>query len=272
MAHSYEYAVLTAVPNPRRGERVNVGIVVFLPDRTDVRFKHAEYKLRALTGENWGVYIESMESSIKRLTAGNAQERLKQLNAIEPLLQPSELGHLRAANDAQYETQIEQILASLVALPKREKTETKTRINTEISKEFRRLRLLAQGDESIEDHKIVRDFAIDAEENLVADFALKNGKLIVTSTLDLRKQASSLAEAALKSITLDKATRKYHDAVKTVGVYVVDQGMKETFKPQISMLGDYAELLYDWGDRDERDEFKRRVFDALKFTTGNGFF
>ena len=53
MAHTYEYAVLTAVPNPRRGERVNVGIIVFRDDRIDVRFKEAVYKLRALTGENW---------------------------------------------------------------------------------------------------------------------------------------------------------------------------------------------------------------------------
>jgi hypothetical protein len=51
MARSYKYAVLTAVPNPRRGERVNVGIIVFRPDGFDVRFKQAEYKLRALTGE-----------------------------------------------------------------------------------------------------------------------------------------------------------------------------------------------------------------------------
>jgi hypothetical protein len=211
-----------------------------------------------------------MEASIKQLIVGPSQERLKQLKAMEPLLQPMGLGYFQVASDADYDRQLENILESLVALPKKERTETKTRINTEISREFRKLELLAKGEESIEDHKVVRDFTIDADENLVADFALKNGKLVVASTLDLRKQGSSLAEAALKSITLDKATRRYRDDVRTVGVYAVDHGMKETFKPQISMLGDYAQVLYDWEDRDERRAFKRSVFDALKRSYDNG--
>src|SRR3546814_4918881 len=38
MAHIYKYTILQAVPDPRRGECVNVGVAVFLPDRVDVRF------------------------------------------------------------------------------------------------------------------------------------------------------------------------------------------------------------------------------------------
>ena len=37
MAVTYKYSILQAVPDPRRGERVNVGVVVFLADRLDVR-------------------------------------------------------------------------------------------------------------------------------------------------------------------------------------------------------------------------------------------
>ena len=49
MAHIFNYSILTAIPDARRGERVNVGIVVFLAERLDIRFSDIA-KLRALTG------------------------------------------------------------------------------------------------------------------------------------------------------------------------------------------------------------------------------
>ena len=33
MAHIFKYAVLMAIPDPARGERVNVGLVIFREDR-----------------------------------------------------------------------------------------------------------------------------------------------------------------------------------------------------------------------------------------------
>ncbi|TMK03458.1 MAG: DUF3037 domain-containing protein [Alphaproteobacteria bacterium] len=44
MAHIYKYTILTAIPDPRRGERVNVGIIVFKDDGLDVRFRQASGK------------------------------------------------------------------------------------------------------------------------------------------------------------------------------------------------------------------------------------
>ncbi|WP_183664326.1 DUF3037 domain-containing protein [Phyllobacterium trifolii] len=34
----YDYAVVRLVPDRIRGETVNIGLVVFHPDRTDIRF------------------------------------------------------------------------------------------------------------------------------------------------------------------------------------------------------------------------------------------
>jgi hypothetical protein len=267
MAHSYEYAVLTAVPNPRRGERVNVGIIVFRPDGFDVRFKQAEYKLRALTGDSWKARIESAEMSLKSLFDPNqsASDALEKIKIVDPLFQPSGLGFLKPASEDEYNILVEQILASLVALPpKREKAETKTRINTEIASAFRKVNILAKKDETIEDNKVVPNFVIDSDEGLIAPFALKNGKLIVTSTLDLRKSSTGLAESALSSIILDKAKRRYNDDVKTLGVYAVDRGMKENFGSLLNLLNDYADDLFDWSDIDGNRRFRRTVYDALK--------
>ena len=37
MARTYKFAVLRATPDPRKGEVINVGIVVFHPETTDIR-------------------------------------------------------------------------------------------------------------------------------------------------------------------------------------------------------------------------------------------
>jgi hypothetical protein len=265
MARTFEYAVLTAVPNERRGERVNVGVVVFRDDRLDVRFKQAAYKLRALTGENWDERLDSLAITASSLfePKGKAADALERFKMLDPLFKPSDLGWLSVSDEADYEEKIDQILASLVALPRRERQETKSRINTEITREFSRAKIMAPLEEGIEGGKVVRDFSIDPREGLSADFALQNGVLHVASTLDLRKQSANLSEAALKSIVLDKAERKYPGRVRKIGVYAVDEDMQDNFKHHINLLGDYADDLYNWLDPRGRDKFKKSIFDAL---------
>lgn len=48
MSDTYSYALIRAVPDARRGEWVNIGVVVFLPDRLDVRLLRDLSKLRVM--------------------------------------------------------------------------------------------------------------------------------------------------------------------------------------------------------------------------------
>jgi hypothetical protein len=270
MAHTFEYAVLTAIPDPRRGERVNVGMAIFREDRVDVRFEQAVYKIRALTGDNWSARVESAEARYKSLF--NAKEKpdtmLKRFERVEPLLKPSGTGWFAAENDEQYEQRVAEILQSLVCIPKRAPVVGKSRINTEMAKEFRRAKILANENQDISAGKIVRNFTIDDSEGLVADFALKNGKMHVASTLDLRKQSAGMGEAALKSIILDKAKKKYRGRAKTIGVYAMDPGMTDAFRPQLKLLCDYADELYDWQDGKSRKQLARMFYDAMGQPSG----
>ncbi len=266
MVHTYEYAVLTAVPNARRGERVNIGIAVFHSGRVDVRFKQATYKLRALTGQSLEAQIEGARSRLQSLYLGSssAKDALSRFSMLEPMLKSTNLGILRADTTEEYEQRVEEIIQSLVALPAKERPDTKSRINTEIARELSRAKALASGEEGIEDGKVVRNFVIDENEGLQADFALKNGRMHVASTLDLRKHTAGLGEAALKSIVLDKAEKLYgKESVLKIGVFAVDDDMRSEFKKHIDLLGDYSNVLYDWQDLQSRKGFKRALYNAM---------
>ncbi len=256
MAHIFKYAILMAIPDPRRGERVNVGIVVFLNDRIDVRFAELS-KISALAGGNWDAYATDLR---RRLidqfgSSEKAEEIIRADPRLDPVFQASDLSWLSINSANEYEDRIKEIMTSLVIRPKPEEARSKsTRINTEISRQLRSFKVLAKRDETINTHRVVRDFYISKKEELIADFALKNGMMHIAATLDLRKSQVRLDEAALKAITLDKAREIFDSNVKLLGVYAAPEGAQQ-FKPHIELLKDYSDKVYNWLDESERKAF-----------------
>jgi Protein of unknown function (DUF3037) len=266
MAHTYKYSILTAIPDPRRGERVNIGIVVFLDGKLDVRFQQASFKLKALTRENWDSRIESIRRRISELHQKKNEapdSMLSKISFVEPLISSSGLGTFHSHSPEDYENTINDILQSLVLLPKAKPSDAVSRINTEITKAFKTAKALAKPDQSLRDGKIVRGLPVAINEGLLADFALQNSKMHIASTLDLRKHTVRLDEAALKSIVLDKSREVYGKTVRTIGVYAVEPDMKKHFSTHIELLSDYADETYNWLEMGRRTKFLRSLYDAI---------
>jgi Protein of unknown function (DUF3037) len=269
MANIFKYAILMAIPDQRRGERVNVGIVVFLNDRIDVRFAELS-KIRALAGGDWDAYASDVRRRLLEQfeTSKKAEEVIRTSPRLDPVFQASDLAWLSINSVEEYEGRIKEILTSLVIRPKIEARPKSTRINTEISRHLKNFKVLANRDETIDAHRVVRDFYISKEEELIADFALKNGGMHITATLDLRKSHVRLDEAALKAITLDKAKQIYDSKVKRFSVYAVSEGVQQ-FKPHIELLKDYSDKAYNWQDESERTEFTMELQRAAFEFSGN---
>jgi hypothetical protein len=268
MENTYKYAILTAVPDPRRGERVNIGIVVFKGSELDVRFQQASSKLKALTGSTLDSRIQSASKQIKDFAShAPAEEILPRIGMVDPIISPTGIGIINVHDTADYERRVGEIFAALIIPPRERRTESQSRINTEIAKMFHKANALAKPHAKISEKKIVRDYSIAPKEGLIADFALKNGKMHIASTLDLRKSNATLAEAALKSIVLDKAERVFGGnrglGVHTIGVYAVAFGMRPRFKQHIELLGDYADEIYNWEDSRQHQKFLRTMYNAL---------
>jgi Protein of unknown function (DUF3037) len=265
MAVTCKYTILTAVPDPRRGERVNVGIVVFRDSGLDVRFRLAAHKLKALTGETWDSRIQSIQSRILHVFEEGMppEEMLLTLGSVDPIISTAGLGTVNVASDSEYERAIQEIIATLVLLPQRkQKPEIQTRINTEIAKRFKADKVLAKPDEGINKKKIVRGLPVAPNEGLSADFALQNGKYNVASTLDLRKH-TSLAEAALKSIILDKSAEVFGENTRKIGVYALERDMKDQYRQHVRLLSDYADETYNWLEPARKRKFIRTLYDAI---------
>jgi hypothetical protein len=269
MDRIYKYAVLIATPSQRRGERVNIGVVVFREDKADIRLMHANHKLKLLTRQSWE---DRLEAATARLGSLFDEERspdgaLERFALFEPIISTSGFGTLTARDDADYERTVGQIIESLVGIPAREKSGKKSsKLNTEIAADLKKANVLASDDEGIDNKKVVRDYEIDESEGLRADFALKNGVIHIISTLDLRIHRANLETAALKSIILDKALKKFGEGrVKRFGAYAVAPDMREGFSQHLRMFGEYARNgLWDWSQPDDRNKLRKSIFDALE--------
>jgi len=268
MERIFNYAILTAIPDARRGERVNIGMIIFLPERLDVRFSDLA-KLRALTGHDWTAY------------AGEATERLssmfdpkldpsefnQRIAALEQIIQPTDTGWFGLDKIEDYEERITEILRALVKRPQAEIEKHASRINTEIAKEFRRTGVLAKRTESIEDHKVVRDYLVSTEEDLRADFILKNGTYHVTATLDLRRDSVHIKEATWKAVVLDRAKVVLKPGARRLGVYAAAP-KADQFHSHISVLGDYSDDIFNWLDRKDRERYAQAIYGAISITGG----
>jgi Protein of unknown function (DUF3037) len=91
MAHIFKYAILTAIPDARRGERVNVGIVVLLKDRIDVRFAELS-KVSALTGGEWNSYASDVQKRlVSKFKSGvQAEESIRAHPQLDPIFHASD--------------------------------------------------------------------------------------------------------------------------------------------------------------------------------------
>jgi len=240
-----------AIPDPSRGERVNVGIVIFLPCGPDVRLAEIS-KIRALTGHDWTEYAQAFQQrfSARFAITEDPQDVISGFHRIDPVFRSSELAWFSINSEDDYESRVREILGSLVLRPRPDDWRIKsTRINTEIALILKKFKLLTTKDESIDSHNVVRNHFIEDELN--ADFAQQNGVMRVAATLDLRRNAD-LNKATLKAIVLARAKAKYPADTERIGIYAATAMDDPHVKMRIGLLDDYSTKIVNWQDPPER--------------------
>src|SRR4030088_3368045 len=115
MAHTYKYALLKAIPDQRRGERVNIGIVAFRERDIDVRFSDIA-KLRAISNLDWDSYVAAATERMKEsFSIDNAPaDFLGRYSVLESVIRFSDISWFSAETPDEYEMRIWEIVDSLV--------------------------------------------------------------------------------------------------------------------------------------------------------------
>jgi len=108
---------------------------------------------------------------------------------------------------------------------------------------FRARGLWSRNDEDIDNHRVVEHFPIAPAYGLIADFALKNGVMHVTETIDFEVQSlkGKRIEAQAKTLVLTEAVKVFGPDTRR---YVVAAGSSQSeVQSSIALLRENAEVF-----------------------------
>ena len=263
MVHIFNYAIVQAVADRRRGERVNIGIVVYGPDGVDLRVSETR-KLAALSAGSWDSEIDAFTSAVETLDDPSLppNERMDQAMLIENRLSSSNRGWFELRKGESYEKVVGEIVASLVTRHRSSRGRDGSSVVAEISAELRGAEILAGRDDQLHSGKVMRNYKIG--DGLEADFAQLNGQFHVAAVLDLRANNPRLAQAALKAVVLDRAQAAApNHKVQKIGVFAAAPARLSELHDNLAILRPYADELVNWEDESDRKGLKRIFFDAF---------
>src|SRR4051794_7852586 len=125
MEHIYKYAVLRVMPDPRRGEVVNIGLAVFHADTVDVHVAPSLGKIIALDPSVDIEQYQKLPDALKQWATrfDSVEDRI---NAIRHfgMVTISELGQFRVTEGVTYAEHVKRLMQTLVVPKARDTTNT----------------------------------------------------------------------------------------------------------------------------------------------------
>lgn len=245
MKNIAQYAVISDYPYRQRTEHVHIGLLVFRPDGevrihlgTDLRKVRAIYpraKMEAIRA-----WESELPSRLKGATIENAHAILSLCGSDWRLSETT--GRLAYDTEDNYLHRVRMALMNLVdpVAPAKEAREATSRLFTDLKQTFRSKGWLGK---NIDAHEIVPRFSLGPE--VTAEFALKNGRLHVIETLDLRTSNPSTkrTEAHSKALVFDMARR----VDPCVARYAVMAGFSSRIALGVrDLLSSYSDRVYSW--------------------------
>lgn len=262
MARTFDYAVIRFLPDPRRGESVNIGIAVFLNGHIDIRLTSSFSKAQALYPHLSFESLQNLPGRINSLLSKfhSSKEQHAMLREYGPIT-VSELGSFQVSHGEQYEFQVQKLLSDFV-IPPRAKAAARAKtglLKRSVGDVYRTAGLLAKDPSEIDTHKVVQLFPVAEEENLFVDFAYKNGVFRFAEIVDLRVSQSSLTdkfkECCTKAVSLDKAKRKFGSDSTRLVLFSIPEEHSALVDSSLNLLNDYATQMFSADSEEDLAKF-----------------
>jgi Protein of unknown function (DUF3037) len=272
MPRSYDFAVVKFVPDAIRDESLNAAIIIFGPNGLDVRVTPNPERLHLIAPRFAPETLDELKKSLENLDVTNlpVTERLHQLRRLPGII-ISEPGTVNVENASELNILVDSLVSRLltsVRAPALHAPPKATALVQELSKTFRREKLLGRGDEDLLKHKVVRNVAISADGSLRADFVAKNRFMHVTETADLRTPGeltiARLKDIAVAAMTLDEAKRKFGRKTQRYFVYAGSSTAEKQARGYLRAAEHHAERVFNFASKNDRAAYLDFIYAALR--------
>lgn len=263
----FNYSIIKYMPNPKRGEVVNIGLVVFKDPELDIRLLDKPSKVNLLDNTVNYDDILKLEEKFKEIAniIQNPDEQFCLLKGSGYGLFLSERASFSvdSENKETYEKEVIELYNELIKLPTRKKDTSNYRIQTILKEKFESLNIFSKNRDELANHKVLQNYKFDdSNPELVADFMLKNGKYHLTETVDfnINNKNEKLKEACLKTMIFSESQRVYgEELVKRYFVYSADAKKENEITTTLNFVQKNCERMYNIESKE--DELK--YFDEI---------
>ncbi len=237
-------------PYLARDEHCTLGAVVFAEDgKARVHLAHNLKKVKALDPQaNLQSLRETLSALVQEINEKSAAWDVFK-TGVAGVRFSANPGFFAYATPEEYERQIQWLL-QVAAEPRSPQTrkvhQSKSRLFVELKSTFKNYGWLGEKANDIENHKVVTHYPIVVDQDLNAEFAIRNGRLHLMETVDFRSGVSSVKrmEARGKALVFDAAREQ--DAETSCTVVIAAQDYAE-IKSSMNLLHRYADrvAVYD---------------------------
>lgn len=262
--NTFKYSLIRVTPNLEKGETINVGLIVYLDDKIDVRMLNSVTKLRAIDKDLNQEYLDELSISLFDLSS-----RINDLYMLPHLfkgsLSLSSFGMFTIRSGESYEVKINELMNRLVNPHRQSHKKSKRRVFFDIKDAFVKQGIFSKYSEDLYQHKVVANYPISDEEGLVADFLLKNGKYHLTETIDFRSEnfKKQMGEAAISALTIAKAEEVYFSNIDSFVIYAAETTSQEkNAKQQLNLLEKHTNHLINVFSKDDMQFYYEKMLNA----------
>lgn len=246
-----QYSLLLVNPTVDRLDTVVAGVVLYRNGAWDVRVASNAQKMRAIDPSFLDSRLIQTSALAYQLTRGAAS--LRELQASFEgtrlgVLVDSFVGTFTFDSETEYQQEVSAILAESVNPPSSltanaaPVTRRRNVVRRKLRAHFRARGLWSRNDQDIDNHRVVEQFPISAAHGVIADFALRNGVMHITETIDFEIQSlkGKRLEAQAKGFVLNEATKVFGPDTRR---YVVAAGTSNPdVRPSVLLLSEYADV------------------------------
>lgn len=261
-----KFWVISYQPNVIRTEHLHIGVVALKGEEYVVRLASNLKKLRAFDARITMKAVRDQEVSlgafIKTMGGVEATQSIGLLGAWQFTDETGEFQY-HDDNETSFNEGVQWALKTtcepIAARPEIDRA-PKSRLYLDLKESFKVSGLLGQ---HINEHKLVSRHALKAEEDLYADFALKNSVMHYIETVDFRSVSNLSAkrtEAQSKALVLSVANAEDATAIS----YAVVAGAEnEQAKSSVKLLERFSDELYIYESSSDMNRFIEKMH---KFT------
>lgn len=258
---TFKYSIVKYMPDAKRGEVVNVGLVVFTNAKVDVRVLTASAKVRVLDGCSNTSDLDSLKKGIESIAAWaesseQAIQFLRTFDSSSAYL--SETAFFVIDDINQYEQRVNNLFNQLVKpFASKERAIRNSRIHTYVKNIFSGMDILGKDTDDLSRHKIIHNYPLSDKTGFTADFLLKNGKFHITEAIDFNVNDSNakFKETTMKVMTFMEGRKFLGEDTGRYFVYSASATKEKEVLSHLNLAEEYSDKIFNLESKAEHAEY-----------------